>query len=98
MRRRWWITVTCVVVVALVVFLFDWPRSSRSLQAAEVHFPETGCDPADYHLSSAGYSSQVLRQTAFATYTSREDADDQMTIRVARNRPFGDWYLVSIDR
>ena len=98
MRRRWWITAVGLVVVAVGVFAFDMPRSPRSLEAVRSYFPETGCDPADYDLSNAGYQKQLLRQTAFATYTSRKDAEDQMTIRVARYRPFGDWYLVAIER
>ena len=95
MRRRWWVTAVGLVVVAVGVFVFDWPRSSRALEAAAAHFPE---DLADYDLSSAGYRSQALSQTGFATYASREDAEDQITVRVARYRPFGDWYLVAIER
>lgn len=86
------------MAVAVGVFVFDLLRSFRSQEAVETCFPETGCDPADYHLSSAGDRRELLGQTAFATYTSRKDAEDQMTIRVARNRPFGDWYLVAIER
>ena len=88
-------TAVGLTVVAVGVFAFDWPRYSKALEAAEAHFPES---LADYDLSSAGNNKYILHQTGFATYTSREDAEDQITIRVARYRPFGDWSLTAIER
>lgn len=88
-------TAVGLAVVAVGVFAFDWPRYSKSLEAAEAHFPE---DLAAFDLSSAGDVKDILHQTGFATYTSREDAEDQITIRVARYRPFGNWLLTAIER
>ena len=75
-------TAVGVATVAVGVFAFEWPRHSKAIESAEAYFPE---DLADYDLSSAGYDKNILHQTGFATYTSREDAEDQITIRVARN-------------
>ena len=95
MRRRSWITAVGLAAVAVGVFAFDLPRHSKALEAAELHFPE---DLAGYDLSSAGDEKDILYQIGFATYTSREDAEDQITIRVARYRPFGNWSLTAIER
>ena len=95
MGRRSWMTAVGVATVAIGVFAFEWPRHSKAIESAEAYFPE---DLADYDLSSAGYDKKILHQTGFATYTSREDAEDQITIRVARYRPFGNWSLTAIER
>ena len=86
------------VVAVVVVVAIDWSLGMGPIRAAQSWSAAAGCDSPDYYSSGGGYDSHLLGQRASVTYTARGDAEDKVTIRVARYRPFGDWFLVAIER